>query len=150
MSAGTGGDGIREARRPLRYLLIAFIALQLWAEFDPLQWEPISSHISNFAATGVLCLVLLSLPPIRRLSLPVRVVSVGLPVALLTTVLELWYARSPIVSADPGIRFFRFYNTPDPLDALFGITSILVTMSVLIWSSRTAHMTTATSPRQRR
>lgn len=118
--------------------MIAFIALQLWSEFDVLQWEPISSHISNFAATGVVCLVLLSLPPIRRLSLPVRVVSVGVPVALVATALELFYARTPIVSADPGTTFFRFFNTPDPLDAVFGIISILLTMVVVIWSDRKA------------
>ena len=121
--------------------MIAFIALQLWSEFDVAQFEPISSHISNLAATGVLCLVLLSLPPIRRLSLPVRVLSVGIPVALVATALELRYERSPIVSADPGTTFFRFYNTPDPLDALFGITSILLTMAVLIWSDRNAKAT---------
>lgn len=119
-------------------LLIAFIALQLWSEFGVAQFEPISSHVSNFAATGVLCLALLGLPPIRRLSLPARVLAVGIPVALVATALELLYERTPIVSADPGTTFFRFYNTPDALDALFGIASILLTMSVLIWSERTA------------
>jgi hypothetical protein len=94
-SAGDGSDGIPTARRPLRYLLIAFMALRLWSEFDVARFEPISSHISNLAATGVLCLVLLSLPPIRRLSLPVRVLSVGIPVALVATALELLYERSP-------------------------------------------------------
>jgi hypothetical protein len=135
VSSESAVDDGQGGLRPLRYLLLAFIALQLWSEFDAAQWEPISSHISNFAATGVLCVVLLSLPPIRRLSLPVRVASVGLSVALVSTLLELRYARSPIVSADPGTTFFRFYNTPDPLDAVFGIASILLTMSVLLWSN---------------
>ena len=47
---------------PWRVLLIFNVSLLLWSEIvDGGLWEPIWAHLSNFAATGLVVLVLLKL-----------------------------------------------------------------------------------------
>ena len=94
----------------------------------------ISQHISNFGITGAL--LTLSLYPdllTGKLTRTSLYVAIALWTAI-NVVIEFFVSLGDV--ALPGLTLIRF-NTPDPLDALFGIASIILfTIIVLHYCSQ--------------
>jgi hypothetical protein len=86
-------------------------------------------HISNFSITGVLFLdltrKLLLKKGFSRKQLLIR----ALPFALLNVIIEL-FIRVDTLRLPGGVNFVEF-NTPDPIDMVFGILAVLLVLALM-------------------
>lgn len=108
--------------RPYILLLITFGALYAW-RMSGIYWiAPISGHLSNFALTGILLLLLIGPLHFERKEARSRVLALSIFFILANIIVE---------SLNIGSLFTpTAFNTADLLDAMFGIIAAALVVSV--------------------
>lgn len=103
-------------------LLGLFVAVYVWRATHSLWIEPISTHISNFAITGGAVLLLIGPKDFERKKARNKVIQIALTFAGANIIVEMLSIGDLQL---PGLTFLSF-NTPDILDAAFGLLAILI------------------------
>ena len=115
--------------RPYLLLLVGFALLYAW-RMSGIYWIPsVSGHLSNFALTGILLLLLIGPIHFERKEARARVLGLSIFFVLANIIVESLNIGSLFTSSA--------FNTADLLDAMFGIVAAtLVVMAYWIRVNR--------------
>lgn len=97
--------------------------------FDYLLPPWITQHISNLIGATILTLVIVSPASFRMPKLHVKRIYFAIGV---TATMNIWLELSrPINTIDLPFLYWQNFNTPDPIDAVFGVVGALVILMLV-------------------
>lgn len=91
----------------------------------PAEW--LTSHLSNFIGSAVLLLIMIG-PTAFKIAATIRIVIPAIIVTVMNIALEFGPA---ITLIDWEFLYWENFNTPDPIDALFGMFAVIATLAAV-------------------